>query len=70
MRFERHSRTARAYGGALMADKTKRAKPKNPKVPTKATPRDAAKPTPKPAVDSKEAQAARNRARERSGSED
>ncbi len=49
-----------------MADKTKRAKPKDPK----ATPREAAKPTPKPAVDSKEAQAARNRARERSGSED
>jgi hypothetical protein len=55
---------------ALMADKTKRAKPKDPKAPTKATPRDAAKPSPRPAVDSKEAQAARNRARERSGSED
>ncbi len=53
-----------------MADKTKRAKTKDPKGAAKAAPREATKPAPTPAVDSKEAQAARNRARERSGSED
>jgi hypothetical protein len=54
-----------------MADKTKRAKAKTPKEPTATQPRDSEKrPAKTPAVDAKEAQAARNRARERSGSED
>jgi hypothetical protein len=59
------------YGVPLMADKTKRAKAKTPKEPTATQPRDPEKrPAKTPAVDAKEAQAARNRARERSGSED
>jgi hypothetical protein len=59
------------YGVALMADKTKRAKAKTPKESTATKPSDAEKrPVKTPAVDAKEAQAARNRARERSGSED
>ena len=59
------------YGVTLMADTTKRAKAKTPKEPTGTKPGDAEKrPTKSPAVDAKEAQAARNRARERSGSED
>jgi hypothetical protein len=59
------------YGVPLMADKTKRAKAKTPKESTGTQPRDAEKrPAKTPAVDAKEAQAARNRARERSGSED
>jgi hypothetical protein len=59
------------YGVALMADKTKRAKAKTPKESPDAKPRDTEKrPARPPAVDPEEAQAARNRARERSGSED
>ena len=50
-----------------MADKTKRAKAKTPKESTGAAEKRPAKPS---AIDAKEAQAARNRARERSGSED
>ncbi len=55
------------YGVALMADTTKRAKAKTPKDTTAKVEKRPAKPS---AVDAKEAQAARNRARERSGSED
>ena len=59
------------YGVALMADTTKRSKAKVPKKPAGTTAVEAEKrPARPPAVDAKEAQAARNRARERSGSED
>jgi hypothetical protein len=59
------------YGGVLMADKTKRVKTKDPKKAKGAAAVDAEKPPTKPpAIDSQEARAARNRARERSGSED
>ena len=59
------------YGVALMANTTKRTKTKTPKAAAAKQPRDAEKqPAKSPAVDAKEAQAARNRARERSGSED
>jgi hypothetical protein len=54
-----------------MADKTKRVKVKDPKKAKGAAAVDAEKPPTKaPAIDSQEARAARNRARERSGSED
>ena len=62
---------AMTYGVPLMADTTKRSKDKKPKTPAGSSPPDVEKrPARSAAADAKEAQAARNRARERSGSED